>query len=171
MQDKQAKQPFKQRLNERLNEQLDKQPNRQASEQAGHLNDQAYDQPHSQEADAPSQQTRRDFLSGSLSAGAGAALLAGTTGFSTSTARADDFFAEQPDTAGGQNRAVQAYGNKVQAARQHLLSTFDLPPQLSSGDEERYAEDNYYASFSKTLPHNELGEVNTAAYESMVRAL
>ena len=167
MQEKQVKQPLNQRLNEQLNKRLDKQPTRQASEQSGRLRD----QPHNQRADAPPQQTRRDFLSGGLSAGAGAALLAGTTAFSTSPAQADDFFASEPDTAGGQNRAVKAYGNKVQAARQHLLSTFDLPPQLSSGDEERYAEDNYYASFSKTLPHNELGEVNTAAYESMVRAL
>jgi hypothetical protein len=42
-------------------------------------------------------------------------------------------------------------------------------PQLTSGDEERYADKR--ASFSKTLPHDELGEVQPGAYRLFVEIL
>jgi hypothetical protein len=41
--------------------------------------------------------------------------------------------------------------------------------QVTTGDEERYADKR--ASFSKTLPHNERGEVEPAAYRSFVEIL
>lgn len=44
-----------------------------------------------------------------------------------------------------------------------------LPHQVLSGDEERYA--NRIASFSKALPHNRLGEVEPRAYEAMLNAI
>ena len=46
------------------------------------------------------------------------------------------------------------------------------PPQPTSGDEEQFArETNYFASYSKGLPHDEFGEVDPDAYETLVGAL
>jgi hypothetical protein len=42
-------------------------------------------------------------------------------------------------------------------------------PSLSNGDEERYP--NRIASFSKGLPHNDLGEVDLNAYNAYLQAL
>lgn len=44
------------------------------------------------------------------------------------------------------------------------------PEQINNGDETIYAQDNYFANFSKGLPHSALGEVNPAAYEQLVFA-
>ncbi|MBV9083067.1 MAG: hypothetical protein JOZ62_10350 [Acidobacteriaceae bacterium] len=40
----------------------------------------------------------------------------------------------------------------------------EIPAHLNNGDEERYSNDNFYASYSKGLPHNERGEVVSDAY-------
>src|SRR5215813_908915 len=47
----------------------------------------------------------------------------------------------------------------------------DVPPtpSISNGDEEAYA--NRIASFTKVLPHNDLGEVNPNAYNAYLQAL
>jgi hypothetical protein len=42
-------------------------------------------------------------------------------------------------------------------------------PSMSNGDEERYP--NRIASFSKALPHNNLGEVDLKAYGALIQAL
>lgn len=44
------------------------------------------------------------------------------------------------------------------------------PVQANNGDETRYAQQNYFANYSKGLPHNMLGEVDAAAYEQLVFA-
>ena len=47
----------------------------------------------------------------------------------------------------------------------------DVPqtPSISNGDDEAYA--NRIASFTKGLPHNDLGEVNLNAYSAYLQAL
>ena len=56
---------------------------------------------------------------------------------------------------------------RTEAAASHLK---DLPrSQFTTGDEEGYADKR--ASFSKTLPHSELGEVDSAAYRTFVDIL
>lgn len=54
------------------------------------------------------------------------------------------------------------------AAESGYLSDHD--EQLSNGDETRYASQNYFANYSKGLPHDANGEVVPADYEAFVRA-
>jgi hypothetical protein len=56
---------------------------------------------------------------------------------------------------------------RLEAAAAQLKSSPSR--QLTTGDEERYPDKR--ASFSKTLPHNELGEVVPDAYQSFVEIL
>jgi hypothetical protein len=64
-------------------------------------------------------------------------------------------------------RAEQAMQVRLRAAEaQRKLA---LPPQPVNGDEDLYP--NRIGSFTKGLPHNELGEVNLRAYESLLQAL
>jgi hypothetical protein len=57
-------------------------------------------------------------------------------------------------------RQQRVFDRRRDAARADLD---DAPPAtLTNGDEDRYSD--YRASFSKTLPHNDLGEVDAAAY-------
>lgn len=64
-------------------------------------------------------------------------------------------------------RRQQAFKIRVEAARFHRRQP--LRRQPINGDEELYA--NKIASYSKGLPHSELGEVNVDAYEAMIHAL
>lgn len=64
-------------------------------------------------------------------------------------------------------RAEQAY--KVRLVAAHRQREMPLPEQLNNGDDERYP--TKFASYSKGLPHNKLGEVDPRAYESLMRAL
>lgn len=64
-------------------------------------------------------------------------------------------------------RAVQAYSLREQAA----ATQRDLPEpaQTPNGDETLYP--NKIGSFSKALPHNNLGEVDLAAFNALVNAM
>src|SRR5262249_7284635 len=57
-------------------------------------------------------------------------------------------------------RQRAAFELRRDAAQAHLEAT--PPAHARNGDEERYADKR--ASFAKTLPHNELGEVEPEAY-------
>jgi membrane-associated phospholipid phosphatase len=47
-----------------------------------------------------------------------------------------------------------------------------IPNHISNGDDERYATENYFASFTKGLPHvGPLGEVDPTAYRVLLKAL
>ncbi|MDF5713183.1 MAG: vanadium-dependent haloperoxidase [Rhizonema sp. NSF051] len=61
----------------------------------------------------------------------------------------------------------KAYDVRVQAAKQEL--DLGIPPHPTNGDEERYP--NKIASDSRGLPHDERGEVNIDAYNSLTNAL
>ncbi|MCC5636616.1 vanadium-dependent haloperoxidase [Nostoc sp. CHAB 5844] len=66
------------------------------------------------------------------------------------------------------NRFVdRAYRVRVEAAR--LERSFPIPPHPTNGDEQRYG--NKIGSDSRGLPHNQRGEVNLDAYNSLITAL
>ncbi len=67
----------------------------------------------------------------------------------------------------GAARAEKAYHTRVQAALFEKIAP--RPDHRSNGDENLYA--NKIGSYSKGLPHNQLGEVDLAAYESLMQAL
>src|SRR5262249_7395637 len=98
--------------------------------------------------------SRRALLEGSASAGlvaaAGAAL------------RSDD-----ANAADASPRQTAAFRMRQAAAQAYL----DEPQPLhrSNGDEARYADKR--ASFTKTLPHNDAGEVDTDAFATFVSVL
>jgi hypothetical protein len=117
-------------------------------------------------AEAP--RSRRDFLGefGGLTA---TAVLASAVGLPvTSQAAVNDALA-QGDFGGatGPARAERAYNTRVQAAI--FQKTQPLPEHPNNGDEGRYAA--RIGSFSKSLPHNNLGEVDRNAYETLLNAL
>ncbi len=47
----------------------------------------------------------------------------------------------------------------------------DIPAHRNNGDERKYQKYNYYANYSKGLPHDEYGEVDPDAYEALLNAL
>jgi hypothetical protein len=65
------------------------------------------------------------------------------------------------------DRRQRAYRIRHDAALAH--STLPLPTYPTNGDEERYA--NKIASFTKGLPHNQLGEVELTAYTALLKAI
>ena len=69
--------------------------------------------------------------------------------------------------ATGRERQVESFKIRLHAAKQEL----ERPPvdHSTNGDEERFP--NRIGNFSKTLPHNELGEVDPAAYDALLEAL
>ncbi len=64
-------------------------------------------------------------------------------------------------------RAEEAYELRCRQAK--FQKNLPLPSHPANGDEDRYA--TKAASFSKGLPHNELGEVDISAYDKMLYAL
>ena len=76
-----------------------------------------------------------------------------------------------PGGGGGDDRAMAAAAIRVEAAQAQLDYTNGLDPQENNGDDDRYSDENYYASFTKTLPHNDLGEADASAYESLLNAV
>ncbi len=64
------------------------------------------------------------------------------------------------------NRFMKAYKCRVEAAK--LAQNRPLVFHITNGDDDRYP--NKIGSYTKALPHNQLGEVDLAAYETLVRA-
>src|SRR5947208_4867870 len=67
----------------------------------------------------------------------------------------------------GRQRAIEAYDLRKEAA----LAEYHLPivSHPNNGDEDRYS--NKIGNYSKGLPHNNLGEVDLAAYNSYLAAI
>ncbi|HZS03475.1 MAG TPA: vanadium-dependent haloperoxidase [Blastocatellia bacterium] len=116
--------------------------------------------------------SRRKFLSsvGSVTAATIAASVVGEPA-SAQISRAkqcDDvifpFGSEPPSHAS--NRFMQSYKCRQDAAK--LARSRQLVLHLSNGDDDRYA--NKIGSYTKALPHNQLGEVDLAAYATLVKA-
>ncbi|MEM8933415.1 MAG: twin-arginine translocation signal domain-containing protein, partial [Acidobacteriota bacterium] len=111
-------------------------------------------------ADDATTVSRRGFLRGIGSAGVLAAA-AGTPLITPSTADA-----EVLGPADDATRAGQAARVRQRAARNALANR---PPQATNSDEMLY--DDFRGSFFKTLPQNDLGEVDDAAYKALLTAL
>ncbi|MEM9385639.1 MAG: vanadium-dependent haloperoxidase [Pseudomonadota bacterium] len=118
---------------------------------------------------------RRQFLK--LSASSGVALASGALAVGASgTAAADDFNPGDIDPSIDADllstrRAGAAANLRIQAANQQRQKTFFAGTQFDNDDETRYENDNYYASFTKCLPHDNFGEVDPAAFEALVAAM
>ncbi len=111
---------------------------------------------------------RRTFLRGALTAG-GAAIAGGAellVGGSTATA-ATATAAPAAGTRGSALRSAQALAQRISRATINLAGPF-LPSE-NNGDERALA--GYIGSYSKGLPHNDLGEVDASAYNKMLTAL
>ena len=132
------------------------------------------------DATAPSPNTtqpvasnRRQFLSkvGNVTAATLAgSLVTGTAQAQSSrvTSRAEDTLSRSDADLGSPSlrRVQKAYRCRMDAAK--MASTRTLPFQINNRDDERYA--NKIGSFTKALPHNQLGEVDLAAYATLVKA-
>jgi hypothetical protein len=67
----------------------------------------------------------------------------------------------------GEQRAERSFRIRMQVALAERQ--IPIPEHVNNGDEDRF--DNRVGNFTKTLPHNEFGEVDERAYSSLLRAL
>jgi PAP2 superfamily len=107
-------------------------------------------------------QSRRRFLS--AAGGITTATLA-LTGSSVMIAEAQDD--DDDDDSSAQERRVRALEIRREAAFNQLQMQF--PEALNNGDEDRFPR--RFASYSKGLPHNNLGEADRNAYQKLLFAL
>src|SRR5215470_10876970 len=118
----------------------------------------------------PSSTGRRKFL-GQVGLGAAAAIATGTTASAQSpfqTNKCDDVnfpFGVEPG-AFASNRFLKSYNCRLAAAK--LARARKLVNHVDNGDDDLYP--NKIGSYTKALPHNQLGEVDPAAYATLVRA-
>lgn len=86
---------------------------------------------------------------------------------------------EQRDLAPGEiirdsnasGRIEQCFQTRVKAAQNQRDAASTRQAQVANDDDERYANEGYYASFTKTLPSNRFGEVEAAAYQALLKAV
>jgi hypothetical protein len=107
--------------------------------------------------------SRRDFLKDATAAAA--VLAAGSTGRGMPLPGQEKAEAEAPDPL--RLRRQRAFELRQDAAKSHQQDP--LPGHATNGDEERYEDRR--ACFSKTLPHDELGEVAPEAYKKWLAIL
>lgn len=116
----------------------------------------------------PSSRSRRSFIG---AATAGAVTLPALLSSKTGVVRAQEVqeFEPQSDIGplSGKKRAKASFNLRVDAAQRER--DLPIPNHLTNGDEDRYS--TKIANFSKGLPHNNLGEVNLSAYNSLINAL
>lgn len=105
---------------------------------------------------------RRAFL-----AGAGGAAALGTAGVLFPALSGQSTAAATPSPSTEFERASAAYRVRVAAARRNWLD--GLAPHPQNGDEVLYPD--RIASYSKGLPHNSFGEVDTTVYAAYLAAL
>jgi len=109
--------------------------------------------------------SRRKFL-GDVGGMTAATLVAGVAGLPVIESAA---IADGLDNGGisGTARVDRAFNTRMQAAL--FQKILPLPDQPNNGDEDLYG--NRIGNFSKGLPHNQLGEVDRPAYESLLKAV
>lgn len=114
---------------------------------------------------------RRDFLK--MSAGTGAAVAGGMAlGAVPGLSLADDFSPTSTDEAIFRgSRPREAFFQRFKAARFQFFQFLNQGPQFDNDDEQRYADENFYASFTKTLPSDQYGEVDPMAFQQLVTAM
>ena len=64
------------------------------------------------------------------------------------------------------DRCIDARQSRLDSAE--IVSRLPWPDQINNGEEGDYP---YLANYSKGLPHNDVGEVDTDAYNTLLRAL
>ena len=74
---------------------------------------------------------------------------------------------DRSSTARAEERRNQAFQLRVRAANEE--HAIPVPDQVNNGDEVLYP--NRIGNFSKALPHNNIGEVDPAAYDSLLIAV
>ena len=107
--------------------------------------------------------SRRALIEGSASAGFVAAVVGG----GGTVLRPGDANAADPTPGGRAARQMAAFRIRQAAAQAYLDE--QEPLHRSNGDEARYPDKR--ASFAKTLPHNEAGEVDPEAFAAFVSVL
>lgn len=117
--------------------------------------------------------TRRAFLGqvGGAAAAtiASSAVLAGPLTPTASAAQSDaaSFGGGGGSGTGSRQRAFKSFTNRVNAAQAEL--SVPIPNEISNGDETRFP--NFIGNYSKGLVHNSIGEVDSASYASLLRAV
>jgi hypothetical protein len=91
----------------------------------------------------------------------------GSTFIATATGWSRDANAAATEPANGPARQMEAYGVRQAAAQAYLNE--QQPAHRSNGDEALYPDKR--ASFAKTLPHNDFGEVDADAFAAFVTVL
>lgn len=116
-----------------------------------------------------SRASRRGFLQLSMGTGVASAV-AGAVVTAPRAARADDYVG---GAIGGvlQDRVDEVYGRRNRVNRKFRDESRAQGPQLDNDDELRFSGENFYSSFSKTLPCDNFGEVQPSAFVAMRRAL
>ena len=110
--------------------------------------------------------TRRAFL-GQVGGAAAATLAAGAMASAptaTAVPQEPGPFESGNNTRG---RALRSFNNRVSAAQAEL--DVRIPNQVTNGDENRFP--NHIGNYSKGLVHNGIGEVDSASYASLLRAV
>ncbi|HEY0701714.1 MAG TPA: vanadium-dependent haloperoxidase [Candidatus Acidoferrales bacterium] len=110
--------------------------------------------------------SRRKFI-GNVGRAAAASLAVSATGFASVAEAAQSQSPATTGGIGGNIRAAESFANRVAAGRNELA--IPSPPQITNGDEQRYA--NRIGNFSKGLVHNNIGEVSPASYNSFLQAI
>ncbi len=117
----------------------------------------------------PGRASRRAFL-GQVG-GAAAATIAGGAAIAGPLASSASAQVSSSDLSGSNNsvrqRALKCFNARVNAAQAEL--NLRVPNQVSNGDENRFP--NRIGSYSKGLVHNSIGEVDSASYASLIRAV
>jgi hypothetical protein len=124
--------------------------------------------PEQQSQDAARQRpiiSRRSFIEAGTRVGA--AFVAAGAGLDAGLISQERVKGGEVGPVGSDRRREQAFEIRLEAARIYLDS--DVAPAVTNGDEERYEDKR--ASFSKTLPHSDLGEVDPDAYATFVSIL
>jgi len=102
-----------------------------------------------------------------MHAGASAGFITAAVGWGGAAFQPVAANAADQTPADGSPRQLAAFQIRQDAAQAHLNEA--LPVHKSNGDEGRYVDKR--ASFSKTLPHNDAGEVDVDAFETFVTVL
>jgi hypothetical protein len=122
-----------------------------------------YQRPDSDSEDEIESPSRRQFL-----AAAAATMAASTVGFSSLSGAATARAATLPSTSFSlHKRRARSLEIRERAAIFQLSRNFPVPQD--NGDEGRYPDG--IASYSKALPHNQLGEVDRNAYRKLLQAI
>ena len=110
--------------------------------------------------------TRRAFL-GQVGGAAAATLAAGVMASAPTAAAAAQELGPFESGNNTRGRALRSFNNRVSAAQAEL--NVRIPNQVTNGDENRFP--NHIGNYSKGLVHNGIGEVDSASYASLLRAV